>query len=146
MALALDDTGRLPPGRHPATLAEVERAFCYTDERRQLFRGLVRALAALKDAGIRRVYLGGSFVTNARTPRDVDGSYIVEAGVDPEALAGLFDPAGRSRLLREHGVDFLPDTKAGSLVRLLSRTRDDERVGVVVIALQSEDLRSSWGA
>ncbi len=47
--------------------------------------GFRAALANLKDAGCRTVYLNGSFVTSKTHPNDYD-AYWEEAGVDPTAL------------------------------------------------------------
>jgi hypothetical protein len=47
--------GELPPGMHPATLAEVEAVFVTTPRRCRLFEGLRRAIQNLYAAGVRRV-------------------------------------------------------------------------------------------
>jgi hypothetical protein len=56
-------TGALPPGIHVATWAEIFTRYGYNPRRRRLLTGLAFALAGLRDAGCRRAYLGGSFVT-----------------------------------------------------------------------------------
>ncbi|MBV9281512.1 MAG: hypothetical protein JOZ41_15645 [Chloroflexi bacterium] len=65
-------TGKLPPGEHEATWAEVARRFGTTAQRQQLLQGLRSALDALARAGCRRVWLNGSFVTAKETPQDFD--------------------------------------------------------------------------
>lgn len=57
----------------------------YNAQRRALLAGLRAALAELRSAGCRRVYIGGSFVTAKELPADFDGCW--EAGeVDPNLL------------------------------------------------------------
>lgn len=69
---------------------DVRRFFGVTAPRRRLLQGLERALANLKSAGCRRVYLDGSFVTDKETvlgspPNDYDGCWDI-SGVDPTRL------------------------------------------------------------
>ena len=68
--------GELPPGVHAATLAEVETVFATTPRRRLLFEGLRQALENLARAGVRRVFIDGSFVTTKANPNDVDGCWV----------------------------------------------------------------------
>jgi hypothetical protein len=65
--------GELPPGMHLATLAEVEAVFVTTPRRRRLFEGLRLAIQNLHAAGVRRVFIDGSFVTTKADPNDIDG-------------------------------------------------------------------------
>lgn len=84
--------GQLPPGQYMATWHEVTTHYGYNPRRRRLLRGLLRALVALRDAGVPRVYLDGSFVTTKRMPNDFDGCWEVpDTGVDEARLeaAGL---------------------------------------------------------
>jgi hypothetical protein len=67
--------GELPPGTHPATLEEVEAVFVTTPHRRRLFEGLQRAIQNLHAAGVRRVFIDGSFVTTKADPNDIDGCW-----------------------------------------------------------------------
>ena len=50
----------------------VER-FGTTERWREILAGLLRALPALKAAGCRHAYAGGSFVTSKEAPGDFDG-------------------------------------------------------------------------
>src|SRR5215210_5775645 len=88
MLPALDPTtGNLPPGIHEATWGEIATAFGTTARRRQLLAGLRSALLSLRQAGCRRAYVDGSFVTAKPEPDDFDGCWEA-AGVDP----GQLDP------------------------------------------------------
>ena len=57
--------GELAGGQHLATLDEVEKFFGSSAERRRkLMRGLREAAANLKEAGVKRIWINGSFVTD----------------------------------------------------------------------------------
>ena len=68
-----DKNGNLPPGVHHATLEEIEKRFTWNSKRLSLFRSLKRALRNFAAAGVRRVWIDGSFVTMKQEPKDVDG-------------------------------------------------------------------------
>jgi len=79
----------LPPGVHPATLAEIEQHHAYNVERYRLFRGLADASVNLQKAGCRFLYLDGSFVTDKPIPGDFDACWDPE-GVSPQKLHPVF--------------------------------------------------------
>lgn len=83
-----DYVGNLPPGIHPATLDEIETRFGRGSEIREAQMQSIRWLMALvMRAGIRRVILNGSFVTDIIEPNDVDCLLVVDDGmpIDPSA-------------------------------------------------------------
>jgi hypothetical protein len=82
-----EEGGNLPPGIHDATWEEIVDRFGNTARREELLAGLQEALVTLRDAGCRRAYLDGSFVTAKEEPGDFDACWEV-AGVD----AGRLDP------------------------------------------------------
>ncbi len=60
----LNDHGYLPPPVHPATLDEIEKRFGFESEVRRAQMQSIRWLVDLaKKAGIERIVLNGSFVT-----------------------------------------------------------------------------------
>src|SRR5205085_9850716 len=65
--------GLLPPGIHPSSLAEIEERFGRQSELRRVQIESVEWLvgSALR-AGVRRIILNGSFVTDIYEPNDVD--------------------------------------------------------------------------
>ncbi|MGH3114465.1 MAG: DUF6932 family protein [Gaiellaceae bacterium] len=79
--------GNLPPGIHEATWEEIIARVGGTAWRRELLAGLQAALENLREAGCRRVYIDGSFVTAKEEPGDFDACWEI-AGVD----ADLLDP------------------------------------------------------
>ena len=71
MILPFDEHGNLPPGVHWASWDELVAR--YGDGHRiQMLWPLLYVLSALRDAGCEAVYIDGSFVTAADTPRDID--------------------------------------------------------------------------
>jgi hypothetical protein len=68
-----DESGFLPPGVHPAALGEVEGRFGRQSELRRVQMESVRWIVELAvRAGVQRIVLNGSFVTDIMEPNDVD--------------------------------------------------------------------------
>ena len=73
MIPSFDDSGFLPPGIHSATLAEIEARFGRESELRRVQMESVRWMVDLAiRAGVQRIVLNGSFVTDIMEPNDVD--------------------------------------------------------------------------
>ena len=91
-----DERGYLPPGVHSATLDEVEARFGCESEMRRVQMESLRWLVDLADrAGVARLVINGSFVTEVFEPNDVDCVLLIEAGfprdkaAEAELVAGL---------------------------------------------------------
>jgi hypothetical protein len=87
-----NDSGFLPPGLHSATLSEIEARFGTSSEIRHVQMESVRWMVDLAvRAGVTRLVLNGSFVTDIMEPNDVDVVLLVRAGFpkDPVAERGL---------------------------------------------------------
>ncbi|HEU0178347.1 MAG TPA: hypothetical protein VFV58_29130 [Blastocatellia bacterium] len=67
-----DEAGNLPCGVHWASWREFDKRFGVNRRRRKLLKGLQLALASLRAAGCRIVYIDGSFVTTKKMPNDFD--------------------------------------------------------------------------
>ncbi|MEA5533681.1 DUF6932 family protein [Crocosphaera sp. XPORK-15E] len=67
-----EKNGNLPAGIHLATWQEVENILGFGKRRQKLIAGLKMACEPLKNAGCRKIYIGGSFATNKRWPQDFD--------------------------------------------------------------------------
>lgn len=104
-----DYTGNLPPGIHWASWQEFEKRFGTNSRRKQLLSGLKQAIASLRKAGCRTVFVDGSFVTSKELPGDFDACWNVE-GVDSE----LLDPVlldfknGRAAQKAKFGGELFP--------------------------------------
>lgn len=101
-------TGALPPGEHPATLDELENRFGTSDfRRRELMKELRWVVGELRRRGVARIWVGGSFITSAPRPRDVDVIYRPAPGVDPGGWSGLLAPGRARELKKRHRIDLL---------------------------------------
>ena len=105
MIPAFDADGFLPPGIHPATLDEIRDRFGGPSEIR---RAQVESIAWLIDlaarAGVLRIVLNGSFVTNTIDPNDVDCVLLIAPGASN-------DPAAEDELVQ--GLPFLDISLVG---------------------------------
>ncbi len=107
-----DDVGNLPSGVHGATWDEILQRFGWTSHRRDLLAGLKVALEPLREAGCRRVFVNGSFVTDKDEPGDIDGAWD-PTGVDVDQLLEV-EPVfgdfadGRAAQKAKFGCEFLP--------------------------------------
>jgi hypothetical protein len=134
--------GELPPGIHPATWAELVAVLGTTPRRQVLCEGLRRALRHLQEAGVRRVFLDGSFVTTKAKPNDVDGCWEWTVAVDLQRLNPvLLDfTHGRQAMQDKYGVDFFLATwvEAGSgltFFDFFQRNRADAPKGILALDL-----------
>jgi hypothetical protein len=83
-----NDDGYLPPGIHPATLDEIEERFGRESElRRAQMQSLQWLVELARKAGILRIVLNGSFVTDAYEPNDVDCALLTGQGFPRDADA-----------------------------------------------------------
>ena len=90
-----DEIGYLPPGVHPATLDEIDARFGQLSEVRRVQMESVRWMIDLaKRAGVQRIILNGSFVTDIIEPIDVDcvllaADSAVDLDAEEELIEGL---------------------------------------------------------
>lgn len=90
-----NDSGFLPPGVHPATLAEIEARFGLESELRRAQMESVRWLVDLAiRTGVQRIVLNGSFVTDIMEPNDVDCVLLIERGFPADPIAAVELNAG----------------------------------------------------
>ncbi len=120
MVLQFDADGNLRPGVHVASWDEIVQRFGWTTRRRELLAGLDAALETLRDAGCRRVYVNGSFVTDRDEPGDIDVAWDPE-GVDVDRLLELEPLFGdfadrRAAQKAKFGCEFFPSSFAADAV------------------------------
>jgi hypothetical protein len=104
-----DKQGDLLAGIWDATWTEIEAHFATNVKRRELFAKFKQAVLALRAAGCRELFLGGSFVTTKLWPEDIDATWnVADVRIDelkanhPEFFA-LAPP--RAELHRLYGAD-----------------------------------------
>jgi len=84
------EEGYLPPGVYPATVAEVAARFGQGSELRRVEMESLHWLVDLAGrAGVRRIVVNGSFVTEVPEPNDVDCVLLVGAEFDRTAPAAV---------------------------------------------------------
>jgi hypothetical protein len=89
-----EDNGYLPPGIHPATLDEIEARFGSESELRRVQMESLRWLVELaRRAGLERLVINGSFVTDIFEPNDVDCILLIDPDRphDPVVLDEIAD-------------------------------------------------------
>ncbi len=96
MIPVLNDDGYLPPGIYSATLEEISARFGQESELRQVQMQSLRWLVDLaRRAGVRKIVVNGSFVTDKLEPNDVDCVLLLgpgfpqELAAESELIAGL---------------------------------------------------------
>jgi len=96
MIPAFNEDGYLSAGLHPATVEEILARFGQEPELRRVQMESLRWLIELaRRAGVRRIIVNGSFVTDKLEPNDVDCVLLIEAGfphdetAEAELLSGL---------------------------------------------------------
>lgn len=139
----------LPPGIHWATMDEVAARFATSPRRVWLFEGLVQAVDALINAGCRRLYLDGSFVTAKESPGDYDGCWdptgVVAAMLDPVFLD--FSNRRESQKRKYRGELFVADMPNGLAGTFLEFFQVEKHTGVMkgIVGL-SLDQVERWDA
>jgi hypothetical protein len=110
-----DEHGYLPAGVHLASIDEIETRFGHQSEVRQVQMESLRWLVELaRRAGVQRLVINGSFVTECLEPNDVDCVLLTGQGyprdrlADREILAGL--PFLEIAVVKQDAFDFLVDT------------------------------------
>src|SRR5258708_36530186 len=95
MIPALNAQGYLPPGVHAATLDEVIERFGIGSEQREAQgQSLEWLLPLCRDAGILRLVVNGSFVTDTIEPNDVDCVLFAGANYNADSHAAKLISAG----------------------------------------------------
>lgn len=150
----LNMQGELPVGIHLASINEIEIAFGQTTERRKkLMLGLKLALENLKSAGVRIVFIDGSFTSQKEDPHDIDGCWSAEGDINLSTLDPLFwDFDGpdefkkaRNEAHLKYGIDFFiaewEEAQSGKpFPEFFQVSRNGERKGIVKIDLDGELL------
>ena len=99
----------LPAGIHHASLTAVADRFGTNVRRRRLYCGLVRASRNLAQAGCRRLFLDGSFVTAKPWPGDYDACWD-PCGVDRRLMDPVFSNFAERRAAQKakYNGEFFP--------------------------------------
>lgn len=128
-----DQRGYLPPGIHSATFEEIDARFGRESELRRIEVESLRWLLDLaRRAGVLRVVINGSFVTDTYEPNDVDCVLLVgiEFPGDADAAKELTDglPFLQIDLVRDEGFCDLVE-------RIYSTDREHVPKGMIEVIL-----------
>lgn len=138
------EIGLLPEGLHGATLDEFEQRFVYfdvSDRRFRLFDKLQELYHQARNSGIvRRILVGGSFVTSKPEPNDFDCIIVLDPSVMEHDLRPMeYNLVSRHMARRVFGGDVIPVIEESLFyhryMRFFQSTRHGEPMGVVEIEL-----------
>ena len=88
MIPSFDEIGNLPPGVHVATLDEIENRFgTETELRRAQFQSLCWLIEIAQRAGVQKIIVDGSFVTDVPEPNDVDCALLLDPPLPKDSAA-----------------------------------------------------------
>lgn len=112
-------------------------------QRKELMRGLESAAKNLRMAGVKKIWVDGSFVTNKEDPNDVDGCWEYSNRVDISKLDPVFLETTRAPMREKYGVELFPACviEAGSglpFPKFFQVNRDGEPKGILVISFRKE--------
>jgi len=140
-----NEHGELPPGVHEATFAEFEDRLGFSNRRRELLGRLCGVVLALEQAGVLRVYVGGSFVTTKEAPGDIDACWDLDPLVDVSALGPEFQEGGTLAGTADlPDLHLMPDDPELRLVRsVLAWSREGRPKGIVALSLEPQRLGRS---
>jgi hypothetical protein len=128
-----DEIGYLPPGIHLASLDEIASRFGQESEIRRVQMDSVRWLVDMaKDAGVQRLIINGSFVTDVFEPNDVDCALLLSADFprDPVSAADLIEALPFIDLHLAESKEF-----AILVEQLYATDRDSVHKGVIEVVL-----------
>lgn len=135
----LTHKGLLPTGEHEASLQEVESSFGRSSKRRQaLMSSLKLAVANFRYAGVSRIWINGSFVTNKCDPADIDGCWEYSPDIDEKKLDDVFLAQNRQAMKAKYGLDFFIanfiETGSGlPFPQFFQVSREGEKKGIILL-------------
>ena len=103
-------------------------------------RGLREAVQNFSDAGVKTLWLNGSFVTGKEEPNDINGCWEYIPSVKTGKLDPVFIQHSRSAIKEKYGLDFFITNiiEAGSglpFPKFFQVNRDGEPKGILVVTL-----------
>lgn len=137
----LNNNGELPPGEHLATLEEVNSVFGKSNKQREnLMAGLKTGSANLYAAGVKRIWINGSFITDKAEPNDIDGCWEYTSNVVLEKLDPVFLAESREPMKTKYGLEFfvanIIEADSGlPFPKFFQANREGDAKGIVVIDL-----------
>jgi len=107
MSIPAFKNGELPVGEHQASLSEIDNRFGKsTDKRKNLMKKFKSVVKNMKSAGVKTIWIDGSFVTDKQEPSDIDGCWEYTTAVDLKKLDPVFLERSRNAMKQKYGLDF----------------------------------------
>lgn len=136
-----DQRGELPPGEYSVKIEEVSERFGKSSPRRvALMAGLNNAIENFRHAGVKKIWIDGSFVTSKFEPNDIDGCWEYDEGVDLKILDQVFLQRSRLPMKAKYGLEFFPasiiegDTGL-PFPRFFQLNREAQPKGILVVSI-----------
>ena len=136
----IQSNDELPAGEHLASLQEIELIYGSSSGRRkELMKGLYEATDNLEAAGVKTIWIDGSFVTSKKEPNDIDGCWEYTPSVDINMLDPIF-LGGRAEMKKKYGLDFFIanyiEAKSGlPFPKFFQKNRDGDPKGIILVNL-----------
>ena len=138
------EDGLLPEGIHRTTFEEFSHRYKYFERSNQRFRlfDKLRDLffEAKRSGVVKRILVGGSFVTSKAEPNDFDCILVIDPSFERKELPPAhYNVVSRRMARRKYGGDIFPvfedSVKFHELVELFQTSRGGGRKGIVEIEL-----------
>jgi hypothetical protein len=138
------DSGLLPPGLHRTDLSGLRDRFAIfdrSDRRLRIYAQLERLVEeSAKTPIVKRLIVGGSFVTAKPEPNDFDCILVLDPAIIQTRLRPFeYNLISRRMARRMFGGDVLSaldgSEALNQYLEFFQTTRDGERVGIVEVAL-----------
>jgi hypothetical protein len=138
------EDGLLPKGIHRATFEEFSNRYMYfdrSDQRYRLFDKLRELYSEAKRSGVvKRILVGGSFVTSKAEPNDFDCILVIDPAMERNEFPPVhYNLVSRRMARRIFGGDIFPvfedSVKYHELLELFQTARGGGRKGIVEIEL-----------
>lgn len=136
--------GNLSPGIHILSWPEFEKEFGFNQHRKELIKGLSRAIEALKKCSCATLFVDGSFVSKKTYPQDYDACFNPQ-GMDFAKLVSEYPvfldrSPGRQKLKQEFKGELFSSTALAAPPRYLyidffQKDRDDNPKGIIQLNL-----------
>jgi hypothetical protein len=145
MIPAFDKSSKLlPPGQHAASWREVQAALGFSEKRKKLLVGLLKASRELAAAGATHLIIDGSFSTKKYNPRDFDCCYDASEVDNSKLHSSFFDFTPPRKPMKERfGGELFPSTMIADRLSMepfstyFQHTADGIAKGIIVLDLST---------
>lgn len=134
-------SGELPEGEFKVSLEKIRASFGDGNPtRKKLMLGLEQACENFKNAGVKNIWINGSFITTKEQPNDIDGCWEYSDRVNLNRLDPVFLMESRIPMKEKYGLEFFPacfiegDTGV-PFPKFFQTNRNGEAKGILIVNL-----------